>query len=218
MNENISTEKSIGKPDGPTSYFVIGGKNYKPTFKQQFQKWRFDRRKARLAKKVKANPHTLDEVCEYIKTKLGFVELEQTSKVYQHEYREMRAGFLMRYAPDLLGELKERPKLAGETEEEIREFMDAVEAQKQAAFQMPREDFDIEFRMFKKQMDDSEYHVLIEKKYEHIGGGAGGNKKVVRRFHKVFQEIYRYYGVSEEDIAKKSKRYEDYLRQLARVR
>lgn len=218
MSSNTAAEKSIGKPDGSTSYFIIGGKNHKPTLKQRFQKWRFDRRKARLAKKVKANSHTLDEVCEYIKTKLGFVELEQTSKVYQHEYREMRAGFLMRYAPELLGELKERPQLAGETEEDIREFMDAVEAQKQVAMQVPREDFNIEFRMFKKQMGDSEYHILIETKYEHIGGGASGKTKAVNRFHKVYKEIYRYYGVSEEDIAGKSKRYEDYLRQLARVR
>ena len=118
----------------------------------------------------------------------------------------------------LLGELKERPQLAGETEEDIREFMDAVEAQKQVAMQVPREDFNIEFRMFKKQMGDSEYHILIEKKYEHIGGGASGKTKAVNRFHKVYKEIYRYYGVSEEDIAGKSKRYEDYLRQLARVR
>jgi hypothetical protein len=96
--------------------------------------------------------------------------------------------------------------------------MDAVELQKQAACQIPREDFDIEFRMFKKKLGDSEYHVLIEKKYNYIGGGASGSKKAVKGFNKVFKEIYRYYGVSKQDIAEKSKRYEDYLRQLARIR
>lgn len=215
-NRAGNNEKRIGKPDGPTSYFVIGGKNYKPTLKQRFQKWCFDKKKARVAKKVKANPHTLDEVCEYIKIKFGFEELEPTSKVYQHEYWEMRAGFLIQHAPELLGEFKERPQLKGQSEEEIREFMDAVELQKQAAFQVPKEDFDIEFRMFKKKMDDTEYHVQIEKKYEHIGGGASGSTKAVKRFRKMYKEIYRYYGLTEEDIAKRSKRYETYLRQLAR--
>jgi hypothetical protein len=119
MSESTATEKRIGKPDGPTAYFVIGGKNHKPTLKQRFQKWRFNKKKARVAKKVKATPHALDEVCEYIKTTLGFEELSQESKVYQHEYREMRAGFLMQHAPELLGELAERPQLAGETEEDI---------------------------------------------------------------------------------------------------
>ncbi len=216
MSENSSAEKQIGKPDGPTSYFVIGGKNHKPTLKQRFQRWRFDKKKARVAKRVKANPHTPDEVCEYIKTSLGFEELGQESKVYQHEYREMRAGFLIQHAPELLGEHRERPKLKGQSEEEIREFMDAVEVQKQVALQVPKEDFDIDFRMFKKQLGDDEQHLLIEKRYAYIGGGASGKTKTVKQFKKVFRTVHRYYGVTEEDIENKTRRYEDYLKQLAR--
>lgn len=216
MSENTSTEKTIGKPDGPTSYFIIGGKNHKPTLKQRFQRWRFGKKKARVAKKIKANPHTLDEVCEYIKSSLGFEELSQESKVYQHEYRELRAGFLMQYAPELLGEYKERPQLAGESEEEIREFMDAVEARKQIAFQVSKEDFDIDFRMFKKKLGDGEHHILIEKRYAYIGGGASGNTKTVKQFKRVFRAVHLYYGVTKEDIENKTRRYEDYLKQLAR--
>ena len=216
MSENSSAEKKIGKPDGPTAYFVIGGKNHKPTLKQRFQRWRFDKKKARVAKKVKANPHTLDEVCVYITTSLGFEELSQESKVYQHEYKELRAGFLMQHAPELLGEHWKRPQLAGENEEEIREFMDAVEAQKQVALQVPKEAFDIDFRMFKKKLGDGEQHILIEKRYDYIGGGAGGNTKTVKQFKKVFRAVHRYYGVTKEDIENKTRRYENYLRQLAR--
>ena len=216
MSDNLTTEKKIGKPNGPTAYFLLGGKNHKPTLKQRFQKWRFTKRKARAAKRITANPHTLDEVCEYIKTELGFEELSQESKTYQQEYRELRAGFLMQHAPELLGELSERPQLKGQSEDDIREFMEEVEVRKQAAYQVSKEVFDIEFCMFKKHMGDSEYHVLIEKKYGYIGGGAGGSKKTVGQFRKVLGKIYRYYGVSEEDIINKSKRYEDYLRQLAR--
>ena len=216
MNENSSAEKKIGKPDGPTTYFVIGSKNHKPTLKQRFQKWRFNKKKARVAKKVKANPHTLDEVCEYIKTTLGFEELSQESKVYQHEYKELRAGFLMQYAPELLGEHWKRPQLAGESEGEIREFMDAVEAQKQVAFQVPEEDFDIEFRMFKKKLGDGEQHILIEKRYGYIGGGASGKAKTVKQFKKVFRAVHCYYGLTKEDIENKTRRYEDYLKQSAR--
>ena len=216
MSENTSTEKKIGKPDGPTAYFVIGGKNHKPTLKQRLQKWRFGKKKVRVAKKVKANPHTLDEVCEYIKTTLGFEELSQESKVYQHEYKELRAGFLMQHAPELLGEHRERPQLRGQSEEEIREFMDAVKAQKQVALQVPIEDFDIEFRMLKKKLGDGEQHILIEKRYAYIGGGASGNTKMVKQFKKVFRAVHRYYGVTKEDIENKTRRYEDYLKQLAR--
>lgn len=216
MNENSSAEKKIGKPDGPTAYFLIGGKNQKPTLKQRFQKWRFGKKKVRVAKKVKANPHTLDEVCEYIKTILGFEELSQESKVYQHEYKELRAGFLIQHAPELLGEHRERPQLKGQSEDEIREFMDAVEAQKQVALQVSKEDFDIDFRMFKKKLGDGEQHILIEKRYAYIGGGASGNTKTVNQFKKVYRAVHRYYGVTKEDIKNKTRRYEDYLKQLAR--
>lgn len=216
MSENSSAEKKIGKPDGPTAYFLIGGKNQKPTLKQRFQKWRFGKKKAHAAKKIKANPHTLDEVCEYIKTSLGFEELSQESKVYQHEYKELRAGFLIQHAPELLGEHRKRPQLKGQSEEEIREFMDAVEAQKQVALQVPKEDFDIDFRMFKKKLGDGEQHILIEKRYAYIGGGASGNTKTVNQFKKVYRAVHRYYGVTKEDIKNKTRRYEDYLKQLAR--
>ena len=59
-------------------------------------------------------------------------------------------------------------------------------------------------------------HMLIEMRYAYIGGGASGNTKTVREFHKVYKDIYRYYGVTQEDIDSKSKRYEELLRRLAR--
>ncbi len=209
-------QKTIGKSDGPTAYFILGGKNQKPTLKQRYQKLRFDIKKARAAKRVKANPHTLDEVCEYLKTKHGFAELPAESEEYQREYREMRAGFLIQYAPGLLGEQSNRPELQGHSEEEIKQFMEAVEARKQLALKVPKEDFDIEFRLFRKQMGDGEMHVPIEKRYAYLGGGASGSTKTVREFHKVYKDIYRYYGVTQEDIDSKSKRYEELLRRLAR--
>ena len=58
-------------------------------------------------------------------------------------------------------------------------------------------------------------HVVIEKKFEHIGGGASGSKKALREYHKIFKDIYRYYGVTQEDIDQKTKRYEALVRQLA---
>ena len=94
--------------------------------------------------------------------------------------------------------------------------MDAVEAQKQVAFQVPEEDFDIEFRMFKKKLGDGEHHILIEKRYAYIGGGASGKAKTVKQFQKVFRAVHCYYGVTKEDMEKKTRRYEDYLKQLAR--
>ena len=79
-----------------------------------------------------------------------------------------------------------------------------------------KEDFDIDFRMFKKKLGDGEQHILIEKRYAYIGGGASGNTETVNQFKKVYRAVHRYYGVTKEDIKNKTRRYEDYLKQLAR--
>ena len=99
-------------------------------------------------------------------------------------------------------------------EEEIREFMEQIEARKEIAKKVPKEKFDIDFHKFEKKMGDNEMHIIIEKKYEHIGGGASG-KKTIKKFHKIFKDIYRYYGVTQEDIDQKTKRYETLIRRLA---
>lgn len=217
MNKETTTNnvKQIGKPDGPTAYFILD-RNQKPTLKQRLHKWRYNIRKAWAAKTIKADPHTLDEVCEYIKAKHGFAEVTQDTKEYQEEYREMRASFLMINAPELLGELKDLPQLKGRSEEDIKRHIAAIDERKQVAFQVPKELFDIELHMFKKQAGNNKFHISVEKRYPYIGGGAGGSARTVHRMDKIMKDIYRYYGVTKEDIENKSKRYEELLRTLAR--
>lgn len=218
--EKIITEgkendaKRVTPPDGPTSYFIID-RNQKLTFKQRCQKWWFSRKKAWVAKRIKADPHTMDEVCEYIKEKHGFVEIGKESEEYQENYRHLRAGFLIQHAPELLGDLKETSKLEGRSEEDIKRYIEAAEKREQAALQVPKEAFDVEVFFFKKQMGDSGQHLLIEKRYAYIGGGASGSQKAIKNFNKVFKDVYRYHGVTEEDIENKSKRYEQLLRRMA---
>ncbi len=204
----------IGGADGPTSYFVLS-KDRKPTVKQRLWRWQHKVKREWLEKHLSAEPHTLEEVCVRLQTKYGFSEISGETEDYQEEYRELRAEFLMQYAPDLLGELKELPELKGHSEDKIKQFMEEMEARKQKAFRVSAETFDIDLHLFKKQMGDSEYHILIEKKYAYIGGGASGSTATVRKFGKLFKEIYRYYGVSREDIDKKTKRYEDVVRCLS---
>ena len=38
----------------------------------------------------------------------------------------------------------------------------------------------------------------------------------MRRFHRIFKDVHRYYGVTREDIEMKSKRYEQVVRALIR--
>lgn len=55
----------------------------------------------------------------------------------------------------------------------------------------------------------------MEEKYGHISGGACGNKRVIKKFNKLYCNIYNYYGVTEEDIRNKSERYEELVHTLS---
>jgi len=201
------------KPDGATSYFVLS-RDQKQTLKQRIQRTRFQLKKKWIEKHIAAEGHTIDEVCKYVQEKYGFREVTGKSAGIQYEYEEMRASFMMTHAPELLGEYAKHPELKGHSEEEIREFMEQIEARKEIAKKVPKENFDIDFHKFEKKMGDNEMHIIIEKKYEHISGGASG-KKTIKKFHKIFKDIYRYYGVTQEDIDQKTKRYETLIRRLA---
>ena len=55
----------------------------------------------------------------------------------------------------------------------------------------------------------------IEKRFDYIGGGSSGNKKITKRFQRIYKDIYRYYGVSNDDIKNKTERYEKVVRVLS---
>ena len=83
----------ISGADGPISYFILS-RDRKLTLKQKAQKLRFNMRKAWIEKRISANSHSIEEVCQYIQDKYGFWEVERRSDGFLHEYEEMRAFFL----------------------------------------------------------------------------------------------------------------------------
>lgn len=205
--------------DGPTSYFFLGGKGLKRTLKQKIQSKLFALRKKRIARHLKANPHTMEQVIEYVKNKWGYIDIGKESEEYKTEYAQMRASFIMMYKPELLGELKERPKLEGKDEESIKSFMLAIEQRQKAAEEIPTELFDIDLCILEMHKEGLDSKLIIEKNYGYIGGSAsasGKSKKAMKRWNRVFCEVYQYYGVTQSDIDNQTKRYEELLRTLAR--
>ncbi|MBQ9991769.1 MAG: hypothetical protein IJP31_12670 [Lachnospiraceae bacterium] len=46
-------------------------------------------------------------------------------------------------------------------------------------------------------------------------GGAVGNKRMMRKFHHIYKDIYKYYGVTKEDMESRSERYEAIVQALS---
>lgn len=216
MKKSASAVSVIGGADGPTSVFVLK-RNSKPTLKQKIERLKHKIKRAYVEKTLKSVNHTIDEVMEYIVNAHGFVELDKDSDEVTEEYNQMRASFIMQYAPELLAEYAEIPQLKSESQEDVQAHLEQIQKRMQKALEIPVTEFDIDFHKYKKSFDDinDTIHIVIEKKYAYIGGGAAGNKKVIKKFRHIYKDVYRYYGVTKEDRRIKSERYKEVVRTLS---
>ena len=205
----------IGKSDGPTAVTVIK-RNSKLTWKQKLEKCKYKIKRAYVEHTIKAKGHSLDEVIDYIINKHGFVEIDNDEVRFERD--EMRASFIMQYAPELLGEYATMPRLKSESKEDIEEHIKQFQVRQQRAMEIPIEKFDIDVHKFQISFEDinDNMYIIVEKRFAYIGGGVSGDKKVMRRFHRIFKDVHRYYGVTAEDIKNKTKRYEQVIRALTR--
>ena len=215
-NKAVSSVSIIGKDDGPTSVFIVGRSNSKRTLKQNIHKFFYDVRKKRIVKSLKANPHSMEQVADYI-TELGFSEVDKSESEYKTEYSQMRASFIMQYKPELLGDLAEAPKLENHEEETIKHFMEKIEQRQKAAEDIPPDIFDIDLHIYEKGDGNNQSRITVEKNYGYIGGSASGSKNgFMREFDKTFRKVYQYYGVTQKDIDNNTKRYIELVKTLAR--
>ena len=199
--------------DGPTAVSVIK-RNSKLTLKQKIGRLKYKVKRACVEATIKAKGHSIDEVMDYIVNVHGFTEIVN-DEVHQ-EYEELRASFIMQYASELLGEYATMPQLKSESQEDIQAHIKQFQEKQQRAKEIPIEKFDIDFHKFRISFGDinDNMYITVEKRFAYIGGGASGNKKIMKRFQRIYKDIYRYYGVTSEDIETKSKRYEQVIRAL----
>lgn len=212
MKEEITR---IEGSDGPTAVFVAGRKQGKISLKHRIQRFINKSRRTHIGKTIKADSHTLDQVCEYIVNVLGYKEIDSNQPEYKEEYNALRASYVLQYKPELLGDLAYIPDLAEHTEVAITKYLDQIKMRQEAAKKIPAEVFDIDFHKFIKEDGDDEAHFIIEKTRDYIGGGASGNNNTVRKHNRDFKQVYKYYGVSQEDIDNKTDRFVEVVRMLA---
>ncbi len=213
------TEKSaatigiIGGADGPIAVFTAGRKI---PFKHRVRKLWFDFKRKQIAKRIKPNSHMMNEVMQYLQSRYGFAEVNRDSEEYIREYQEMRCSSILQYAPELLGEYATPPQFTSRNEEGIRKFQSELEKRQQCAAEIPKETFDIEYFVFEQKGKEGKMQICFEKRFGYIGASASGSKKYMRLFDKIYKDVYRYYGVTQEDIDSGSRRYKELVNTLAR--
>ncbi len=214
IEKSAGSVSIIGGSDGPTSIFLAG--RSKRTLKQKIQKQLFSLRKRWCALWIKPGGHSMEEVVAYAKERYGFRELSKEDEEYLRQYEELRTSFLLMHRPQLLGEYATPPELTGADEAGLREFQKQLELRKQKAGEISDAEFSIEFYVLEKEDKKGKMSLYLEGRFGSISGGwsSHGNGHS-RKFKRIYKDIYRYYGVTEEDIAKKTERYQELIRVLA---
>ncbi|MBD5521174.1 MAG: hypothetical protein HDR03_08150 [Lachnospiraceae bacterium] len=207
MGKNVMAATVISGADGPTSVF-IAGKGGKRKLSQRIRSAIYERKRKRVAEKIVANPHALNEVVEYIRDKYNAVEVCDESRSYLEERNSLKASLVLKHKPELLGDMREIERPKEYNEETMMAFMQQVDLQIKRAEAIPDETFPIDFHIYEIRFSDTvRVSISVENVWEILSVSYSGDKKMKGKMSQVSKDIYLYYGVTEEDIRNKSERY-----------
>ena len=185
----------IGGADGPTSIFIAGRAQKRP-LKVRIRSILYRFKRKRAEKKVVAGEHTLDELVQYAKNSYNLIETNSTERKY-----------ILQHKPEVLGEMKDIPKPNIYNEKSIREYLYKIEARREMIAEMPDNVIPMNFHLYEIRIGDDSLEMNIDYIWNIFAISYSGNKKVMKQFQKISKDLYIFYGVSEDDIKKKTERY-----------
>lgn len=204
--KNKSGVSIIGGVDGPTSIFIAGRTQKKP-LKVRIRNIIYRFRRKIVEKKVVAGEHTLDELVQYAKNSYNLMEINSSEKKYIEQQKNLKESLILQHKPDVLGEMKDIPKPDISNEKSIREYLYKIKARSEMIAKMPDNVIPMNFHLYEIRIGDDSLEIDIDYIWNIFGISYSGNKKVMKRFKIISKDLYSYYGVSKDDIKKKTERY-----------
>lgn len=159
----------------------------------------------------------MEETMQYMKQHYGAVEADMNYPYFTERKSGMKYSLIQRERPELLGEEKQfvPPSDFGD-ENAVREWHSQVEAwikeREAKADAIPKEIFPTDYHMFLIDKGESgTLEIELDTNYPGISISYSGEKKVMEE---ISQDIYRYYGVSKEDIENGTERFQSLVSAL----
>ena len=215
MKEKSSSAVGIiGGADGPTSVFIAGRMGKRPLkicIKNRIYKWK----SKKAGKRIVAGAHTLEEVVAYADEKYHLTEATKTERKYVEQRKCLKESLISRHKPELLGDLAEIIKTDDYTPESIKALQEQFQARRERAESVSEEQMPMDFHIYEISLGDGRLEMEIDYHWNVLGISYSGSKKTMKRMKEVAQDLYLYYGVSEEDIQKKTERYHSLLATLS---
>ena len=196
----------IGGADGPTSVFVVGPHD-KKTFRTKVRDNIYKNKRRKAAGKIYAEPHTLKELVKYAEDNYDLAEVDFEDERYIEQRNGAKESFILRYKPELLGDMRdiERPDMTDE--ESVKDFFAKIKARSDMAAKIPDSEIPMDFHIYEIRIDGGLLEMEIDYIWNEFGISYSGDKKAVKCLQKISKDLYIYYGVSEEDIEEKTERY-----------
>ena len=200
----------IGGADGPTSVFIAGHSKKQP-LKLRIKNSIYRYKRKKVEKTIVANPHSLYETVQYAKEKYGLTETASVDREYIEQIKCLKESLILQYEPELLGEMKDIPLPDYFNEASVKEYLGKIKTRSE----MPDSVIPMDFHLYKIRIDDDFLEMEIDYTWNIFGTSYSGNKAVMKRFKRIARDLYSYYGVTEEDIRNKTKRYSSLVTNLS---
>ncbi len=210
MKEKVSV---IGGADGTTSIFIAG--NMKRHGKSLISKWKekaYEKKKEMLIQQIPIKPRSLDKVIRFIEKRYQAVEISKDEWGYIENYKDIKASYVVQFYPELIETpLPVLKKEDYEDEQRILEYFTLQQEQREQIAMLPSEEVPIDFHMYDISVPEAgTIQVCIEKLRRVLSISYSckgeGNKKELEA---IVRKIYCYYGVSMEDVSKRTERLEN---------
>lgn len=215
MIEKSKSEVSIiGGADGPTSIF-IAGKTQKRSLKVKMQNAIYKHKLKRAEKKIVAGAHTLNELVQYATNKYDVVEINVAERKYIVQRINLKESLILQHKQEVLGEMKDIPTPDISNEESVRQYLDKIKARSEMIAEMPDDIIPMDFHLYEIRIGDDVLEMEIDYIWNIFGISYSGDRKVMKKFEKISKDLYLYYGVSEDDIKKRTERYSSLVAALS---
>lgn len=194
----------IGGADGPTSVYLT--KQKKP-LRHYVRNLIYKYKGKRAEKIIVPGTHTLAELNDYATDRYAALELDKSHKRYIMQQACMKESIVIRYRPDLLGDLREIPIAETMDVEALRQCNELWQKRSQYIKSIPNVELGMDYHIYEIQVQGGRVELEIDYTWNEFRISYSGHKKAKRKVKKIAQDLAVYYGVTEEDIQNRTERY-----------
>ena len=152
---------------------------------------------------------------QYAKDKYELTETAPADREYIEQIKCLKESLILQYKPELLGEMKDIPVPDFSNEASVKEYLGKIKTRSEMIAEMPDSIIPMDFHLYKIEINDNFLTMEIDYTWNIFGMSYSGNNAVMKKFKKISRDLYSYYGVTEEDIKNKTKRYSSLVTNLS---